>query len=79
MFPQESLSATRRAGETILREFTAKIGSNYERSRNFDLGPDQRRGVPELSPYVPRRIVLESEVIQAALKAHGTVLNEKFI
>lgn len=80
MPPQESyLSATRRAGEIILREFTAKMGSDYERSRNFDLGPGQHRGVSQLSPYVRRRLVLESEVIQAALNAHGPVASEKFI
>ena len=73
------LSATRRAGETLLREFTAKMGSDYERLRNFDLGPGQHRSVSQLSPYVRRRLVLESEVVQAALEAHGRCASEKFI
>lgn len=73
------LSATRRAGETLLREFTAKMGSDYERLRNFDLGPGQHRSVSQLSPYVRRRLVLESEVVHAALEAHGRCASEKFI
>lgn len=71
--------ATREAGETILREFTPKMGSDYERQRNFDYGPGGHNYVSRLSPYLRRRLVLESEVVQAALTYHGPKASEKFI
>ena len=40
MLSQENyLRATRQAGELIIREFSARMGSDYERQRNFDFGP----------------------------------------
>lgn len=71
--------ATREEGQTLLNAFIPSMGSHYERSRNVDLGPGEHRSVSQLSPYVRRRLVLESEVIQAALNTHGPVVSEKFI
>jgi hypothetical protein len=73
------LKATRQAGEIIIREFSARMGSDYERQRNFDFGPGKHNYVSRLSPYLRRRLVLESEVVQAALDRHGSKASEKFV
>lgn len=55
------------------------MGADYERQRNFDFGPGQHHAVSRLSPYLRRRLILESDVVQAALDAHGPKAAEKFI
>ena len=72
-------AATRQAGEVILREFTARMGVDYERQRNFDYGPGGHTYVSRLSPYLRRRLVTESDVVRAALNHHGLRASEKFI
>ena len=80
MHSQENpVKATRQAGEVLLRNFAEKMGADYERQRNFDYGPGEHHYVSQLSPYIRRRLVLESEVIQAALECHGLGASEKFI
>jgi deoxyribodipyrimidine photo-lyase len=80
MLSQENyLRATRQAGELIIREFSARMGSDYERQRNFDFGPGKHNYVSRLSPYLRRRLVLESEVVQAARDRHGSKASEKFV
>jgi len=80
MLPHETfLKATRQAGEIIIREFSARMGSDYERQRNFDFGPGRHNYVSQLSPYLRRRLVLETEVVRAALDRHGSKASEKFI
>lgn len=71
--------ATRQDGQALLSAFIPSMGLNYERSRNFDLGPGQHGNVSQLSPYVRRRLVLEWELIHGALNAHGPRVSEKFI
>lgn len=71
--------ATRQAAEALLRAFAPKMGADYERQRNFDFGPGHHRYVSQLSPYLRRRLILEAEVIQAALNDHGPKISEKFI
>lgn len=71
--------ATRQDGQALLNAFIPSMGLNYERSRNFDLGPGQHGNVSQLSPYVRRRLVLEWELIHGALNAHGPRVSEKFI
>ncbi|MBR3370540.1 MAG: deoxyribodipyrimidine photolyase [Rhodobacteraceae bacterium] len=55
------------------------MGRTYAAGRNFDYGPDQHRDVSGLSPYLRRRLVLEEDVVAAALAAHGPEQAEKFI
>ena len=71
--------ATRQDGQALLNAFIPSMGLNYERSRNFDIGPGQHGNVSQLSPYVRRRLVLEWELIHGALNAHGPRVSEKFI
>jgi deoxyribodipyrimidine photo-lyase len=71
--------ATRAAGLTELDAFRARMGKRYASGRNFDLGPGRHTAVSCLSPYVRRRLVLEEELVAAALDAHGLAGAEKFI
>ena len=76
MFAQEM---TRSAGEARMRAFVPRMGDRYSRERNFDLGPGNHDQVSCLSPFVRRRLVLESDLVAAALAAHGAERAEKFI
>lgn len=71
--------ATRENGEDWLRDFTARMGSRYEKGRNFDRGPGRHRDVSRLSPFIRRRLVLERDVAAAAIGAHGAEGAEKFV
>ena len=73
------MEATREAGLDRLRAFVPRMGRHYAQHRNHDLGPDDRSNVSNLSPWIRRRLVLESEVALAALDAHGSQAAEKFV
>ncbi len=77
---------TRRAGLRRLETFAPLAGPQYAQGRNIDEGwergaddgPTQRSSVSGLSPWIQRRLVLESEVVRAAVDRHGPVAAEKF-
>jgi len=71
--------ATRAAGLARLAAFAPRMGKHYATGRNFDLGPERHKDVSGLSPYLRRRLVLEEEVADAALAAHGAGAAEKFL
>jgi deoxyribodipyrimidine photo-lyase len=71
--------ATRAAGEEKLAAFVPRMGRRYANGRNTDQGPGRHTAVSALSPYIRRRLVLESEVVAAALAAHGPENAEKFV
>jgi deoxyribodipyrimidine photo-lyase len=73
------LTPTRAEGERIMAAFTPRMGRRYANGRNTDHGPDGHTAVSKLSPYIRRRLVLESEVVAAALAAHGPEEAEKFV
>lgn len=56
-----------------------RMGRDYASGRNYDLGPDQRRDVSLLSPYLRRRLLTEKEVVGEALQAHSAKACEKFV
>ncbi len=78
---------SRAAGLQRLAEFLPRAGAHYGRTRNFDEGwdgqgaggPQERDNVSGLSPWLQRRLLLESEVIQAAVSAHGHREPLKFV
>ncbi len=70
---------TRAAGLARLQEFTPRAGHAYTRTRNSDLGPDNRTNISALSPYLARRMITEAEVVEAVVSAHGFGAAEKFI
>ncbi len=70
---------TRAAGEKMLADFVPRMGRRYANGRNTDHGPGAHKAVSGLSPYLRRRLVLEADVVAAALAAHGPDEAEKFI
>jgi deoxyribodipyrimidine photo-lyase len=71
--------ASRAEGEKIMAAFVPRMGRRYENGRNTDHGPGAHKAVSMLSPYIRRRLVLESDVAAAALAAHGPEDAEKFV
>ena len=69
---------TRAVGLARLRDFQQASGSAYARVRNTDAGP-QSPTTSMLSPYLRRRLLLEEEVVAAALNAHGSGGAERFV
>ncbi|WP_211354030.1 FAD-binding domain-containing protein [Thiohalocapsa marina] len=76
---KNTLLANRDQGAALLRAFVPRMGRHYAQGRNFDPGPGRYRDVSTLSPYIRRRLLLETEVIAAALDTHGLAQAERFI
>ncbi len=70
---------TRAAGLERLADMIPRAGRAYAASRNVDAGPGAAATTSMLSPYLRRRLILEQEVIAAALAAHGPEKAEKFV
>lgn len=79
MGPMTDWTATRAEGDKILAAFIPRMGRRYANGRNTDHGPGAHKAVSGLSPYIRRRLVLESEAVAAALAAHGPEDAEKFV
>jgi deoxyribodipyrimidine photo-lyase len=75
----QHLPATRAYGEALMHAFTPRMGRRYTSGRNTDHGPGGHVAVSTLSPYIRRRLVLEQDVVAAAVSAHGVEGAEKFI
>lgn len=71
--------ATRAEAEHRLKAFTPRMGRRYANGRNTDYGPGAHTAVSVLSPYIRRRLITESQVVEEALKAHGPEQAEKFV
>ncbi|WP_410349501.1 FAD-binding domain-containing protein [Yoonia sp.] len=72
-------SQTLAEGEKVLAAFTHRMGRRYANGRNTDHGPDEHTAVSVLSPYIRRRLVLESDAVAVALAAHGPHDAEKSV
>ena len=72
-------TATRAEGDKIRAAFTPRMGRRYANGRNTDHVSGAHKAVSVLSPYIRRRLVLESEVVAAAIAAHGPEDAEKFV
>lgn len=72
-------TGTRAAGLARLEAFLPAAGAAYTRTRNSDLGPDDRSNVSALSPWLARRLITEEEVVSRVMASHGFVKAEKFI
>jgi deoxyribodipyrimidine photo-lyase len=70
---------TRAAGLSMLEDFVPAMGRRYANGRNYDHGAGKHKSVSQLSPYIRRRLITETEVLAAALNAHGAEEAEKFI
>lgn len=73
------LRATRAEGEQRVLDFIPRMGRRYANERNWDHGAGAHKAVSQLSPYIRRRLVLEADVVSAALTAHGSKDAEKFV
>ncbi len=70
---------TRAAGLARLADVIPQVGIAYASGRNSDLGPSREPTITALSPYLRRRLILEEEVIAAAVAAHGPERAGKFV
>jgi len=62
-----------------LTDFIPKAGLSYRNKRNYDFGPSNHNHVSQLSPFIRRRIVTESEVLKAVLNKYSLSSSEKFV
>ena len=53
---------TRKGALLDLEIYVNKEIINYSTQRNFDFGPDNRKNVSCLSPYISHRLITEYEV-----------------
>lgn len=74
-----SFRLTRAAGLARLADFAPRMGRAYAEGRNTDRGPEMPTSTSALSPYLRRRVLLEQEVVAAALAAHEPAVAEKFV
>ncbi|MGB0310320.1 MAG: FAD-binding domain-containing protein [Candidatus Puniceispirillaceae bacterium] len=70
---------TRRDGLEALKAFLPLAGAHYAAKRNFDKGRGQHLSVSCLSAYVRRRLITETEILQAVQAHHNFSASEKFI
>jgi deoxyribodipyrimidine photo-lyase len=76
---QHSIILTRAEALDHLRRVLPRTGRAYAEGRNTDGGPESEPSTTGLSPWLRRRLLLEEEVVTAALDLHGTVESTKFI
>ena len=72
-------TASRAVALERMQAFRSRMGGRYASGRNYDRGPGQHNAVSCLSPFVRRRLLLEEELVDAALATHGLDGAEKFI
>lgn len=68
-----------KAARSALKDFLPRAGRAYAASRNTDTGPEERKNVSQLSPWVRTRLLPEWEIIGHVLKQHGQSTASKFI
>ena len=70
---------TRAQGLAMLKAFLPLAGRAYTGERNFDKGRGQHLSVSRLSPFIRRRLISETEILQAVQSRHAFSASEKFI
>ena len=63
----------------ILENYVDQNISTYAAQRNFDFGPQSRKNISCLSPYITHRLISEYEVAKKVLSKHPYQKVEKFI
>ncbi|MEM9750096.1 MAG: FAD-binding domain-containing protein [Pseudomonadota bacterium] len=74
-----SWAPTRAAGLQRMDAFASRMGRAYAGKRNYDYGPERRSNISALSPWVRYRLILETEVLRAALARHAPSVCDKFV
>jgi len=70
---------SRKEALDILENYIEKDVSIYSAQRNFDFGPQNRKNISCLSPYITHRLISEYEVAKKVLSKHPYQKVEKFI
>ncbi len=70
---------TRDAALERLLVAVPRLGHDYAARRGADAGPDAAPTTSALSPFLRRRLLLEEEVVAAALDAHGPQAAARFV
>ena len=63
----------------VLEKYIEKDISSYTAQRNFDFGPQNRKNISCLSPYITHRLISEYEVAKKVLRKYPYQKVEKFI
>ena len=63
---------TRDSALNLLKKFINNGLSNYSSDRNYDYGTQNRTNTSNLSPFIKRRIIHETEVIKEYIDTNST-------
>lgn len=67
------------AAKARLTEILPRMGADYARLRNFDLGPDRRDHISCLSPWIRHGLLDEQTVLAGVLQTHDARSADSFI
>jgi deoxyribodipyrimidine photo-lyase len=70
---------SRKEALDVMEHFIEKDISDYTAQRNFDFGPQNRKNISCLSPYITHRLISEYEVAKKVLSKYPYQKIEKFI
>jgi deoxyribodipyrimidine photo-lyase len=70
---------SRKEALNVMEHYIEKDISDYTAKRNFDFGPQNRKNVSCLSPYITHRLISEYEVAKKVLSKYPFQKVEKFI
>ena len=70
---------TRKEALDVMERYIENNISDYTAKRNFDLGPQNRKNISCLSPYITHRLISEYEVAKKTLSKYPYQKVEKFI
>ena len=69
---------SRKEALDVMENYIEKDIFDYTVQRNFDFGPQNRKNVSCLSPYITHRLISEYEVVKLVLNKHPYQKVEKF-
>jgi len=70
---------SRKEALEVLEKYLEKDILTYAAQRNFDFGPQNRKNISSLSPYITHRLISEYEVAKKVLSKYPYQKVEKFI
>lgn len=69
----------KKAALAALEDFLPRAGREYAANRNTDAGPESRKNISQLSPWVRTRLLPEWTIIKRVLERHSPSSAGKFI